>query len=136
MTDSTEDTNPLDPELKKPGITEAAAFRLLGLIVAIIGVVFFFCFAAWPIYQASNGARNITIYKKPLGIGIMVIVTGINGMIFGKSAFTWFPSGDTNLSDIPFGTWLALIANCAICVYAFMSLEGFLAKLGYNMHRV
>jgi|GEM_PF-4666740 len=135
MTDPVDDTNSTTGETKGSGISEAMFFRLLGAGAVVVGIIMLACFAGWPIYQARNGAGAITIYKKLLGASIMVLVTGLNGVIFGKSAFTWFPSGDTNLSDIPFTTWLLLIANGAICIYGFVTLESYLGKLGYNFQR-
>ncbi len=110
-------------------------FRLVGLGILGLGLVLLACFVGWPVYQAHSSAKEFTIFKKLIGLGVFAVVTGINGIVFGKRAISWIPSGDENVSDIKFTTWLMLAVNGGIAVYAYILLEGYLDKLGYQIER-
>lgn len=125
-------TEPLEASESKSEISDAVLFRLLGLVILGVGIILVLCFLGWPIYQAHNGAARVTILKKFVALAIFTVVSGINGIIFGKSAFTWFPSMDTNLSKISLATWGLLIGNGGIVVYLSIEFERYLSKLGYN----
>lgn len=117
---------------KKPEVSDAVFFRLIGLGVFGLGLLLALCFLGWPVYQAHSGAPRVTILKKCVALTIFTVITGMNGIIFGKSAFTWFPSMDTNLSKFSLTTWCLLIGNGGIIVYLSMKFESYLSKLGYN----
>ena len=106
--------------------------RLIGLGILGVGCLILLWFVGWPVYQAHGEVTEIKIYKKFIAFGLMAVVAGINGIVFGEAAFSWFPSGDTNLSDIKLVTWLIIVANIPVLGYMFMLLEGYLKSLGYD----
>jgi hypothetical protein len=107
-------------------------YRLLGLGMLVVGGLLLLCFVGWPIYSARGGATEITIYKKLIGLGLILVVAGINGIVLGEVAFSWFPDGNTNLSDVKLATWLMLAVNGAVVCFAFFYLEEYLKNLGYD----
>lgn len=111
---------------------KSSNYRLIGLGVLGVGCLILLVFVGWPVYQASGEVTEIKISKKLIGLGLFAVIAGLNGIIFGELAFSWFPSGDTNLSDIKLATWFMIVFNCTILWYVLSLLEGYLKSLGYD----
>lgn len=112
--------------------TKPLNYRLIGFGVLVTGCLLLLGFIGWPIYQAHAENTEITIFKKFIAAGLFAVVVGVNGIIFGEAAFSWIPSGDTNLSDIKLTAWLMIVANLAILFFVFYLLENYLKSLGYD----
>ena len=114
------------------GATGNSSHRISGLCLIGLGCLLLLCVVGWPMYQAHSGAGEITIFSKYVGVGVLLILTGLNSVLFGVEVLGWLPNFESNLSDIKLGVWLRMAANIGVAMGAAVLFERYLSSIGYH----
>lgn len=112
--------------------------RVFGIILLLVGLTLCYFFMIKPIIDASEGVKQITIYRKFAIASLAFMLFGLLMIILGnKAKLILLPpkkKGSIDFKAIPLACWITLTISVSSLLAIWIWFEKMLKNLGYSSY--